>query len=109
MEKISFTRGDTYSYKFRYKNINKDDIDTLFLTCRQEPNEKSPILFEKEKKDFVIDDEYIHGEFATSDTENLDYGVYHFDIEMTLKNGYRKTKIGQFEITRECTFHKEDE
>ena len=109
---ISFIKGDTFAFKFKInrkdKNvIQKEDIETLFITVRKYPNEESPILFQKTLEDIEIDNEgYGHAVFKPEDTENLIYGSYFFDREITLKNGYRKTKLDKFEITKETTTHK---
>ena len=58
-------------------------------------------------EDIEIDDEgYGHAIFKPEDTENLQYGFYCFDIEITLKNGYRKSRLYYFEITPESTIHE---
>ena len=43
------------------------------------------------------------------DTETLDYGEYSFDVEVTLKNGYRKTKVDILVLEPETTFHGGEE
>lgn len=106
-----FTRGDTFAFKTQitYEDktpITKDDIDTLFITCREQPAEYSPIIFQKDLNDVVIDsDGFCHVVFEPKDTEKLRYGKYFFDIEVTLKSGYRKTSLNTFRITKETTTH----
>lgn len=109
---ISFTRGDTFPFKFKTKLNNgtvvtKEDIDTLFITVRKYATKTSPIIFQKKLEDIEIDEEgYCHTLFKPEDTEELMYSNYFFDIEVTLKNGYRKTKLQQFSITKETTIHE---
>lgn len=111
---LDFHRGDTMPFKVKLINkngdsINENDIDTLFVTCRQLPSKTSPILFQKQLSDITIEGKYIHITFNPEDTENLDYGTYYFDIEITLNSGYRKTKLYEFELTEETTIHGGDE
>lgn len=107
----SFIRGDTLPLKFKinYKDKNVvqlNDIATLTLTCRKYTNENSPILFKKDKEDFTLSDDFYHVVIKPENTQNLDYGVYNFDIECVLNDGYTKTLKGEFKITDETTIHK---
>ncbi len=108
---LEFIRGDTFAFKFKIKTGNeiltsKEEIETLFITCRKYTKETSKINFEKKIDDIEIDEEgYFHVKFNPEDTEKMNYGVYFFDIEVTLKNGYRKTKLFKFKITEETTIH----
>ena len=108
---MQFVRGDSFSFKVlisssRGNKIKIDDIATIFVTCREYPNINYPILFQKTKNDVVLDNNsFLHIEFKPSDTENLDYGHYYFDIEITLNSGYIKTVLYNFELTKETTIH----
>lgn len=107
---MNFIRGDSFPFKFKINSkegtlISKEDIDTLILTCREYPNKNSKALFTKDINDFLNDKEYYHGIFKPEDTENLKYQTYYFDIEVTLKNNYRKTLYDSFTLTEECSFH----
>ena len=108
-ENISFIRGDTFPFKVKIHSkttITKEDIDTLFVTCRKIASEVSPILFQKTLDDVEISDNYIHITFKPEDTENLEYEKYCFDVELTLKNGVRKTKFATFTLDNETTIAK---
>ena len=107
---MKFVRGDSLSFKFLIslkegEEIQIEDIEELYVTCRQYPNSKAPILFQKELKDVKIENGYCHVVFEPKDTENLEYGLYYFDTEITLKNGYRKTRLYTFTLTEETTIH----
>lgn len=112
----SFVRGDTFPFKIRIladsntqRALTKEEIETIFVTCKADSTFDSPELFKKDIDDVVLDTEgYCHIVFEPQDTENLSYGVYAFDIEVTLKNGYRKTYYNTFEITDETTTHGGD-
>ena len=110
---MEFIRGDTQSFKFliTYKDktiIKKEEIDTLFLTCKKSiySNEN---IFQKTLEDVEFDEDgYVNVVFNPEDTESLEYGKYVFDIEITTKAGYRKTKLFEFELLGETTFHGGD-
>lgn len=106
-----FIRGDTFAFKFSimYKDktpIKKEDIKTLFITCRKYASKDFPIIFQKTIDDVEIDEEgYCHAKFNPEDTQELMYGSYFFDIEVTTKGGYRKTKLYEFKIGKETSIH----
>lgn len=108
---LKFVRGDTCLFKVKLvinggDVVKLSDIDSIFMTCRQTPNKDSNVLFKKTLDDLTLDDEgYLHCKFNPSDTENLYYGEYFFDIEVTLTSGYRKTRLYKFELTEETTIH----
>ena len=108
---MEFIRGDTFAFKFLVTfedgtPITKSDLETLFITVRKRPNKTSPILFEKTLDDVEIDDKgYCHARFEPQNTEELFYGSYFFDIELTTNSGYRKSKLMEFKITKETTIH----
>ena len=109
---MNFIRGDTFSFKFLLKRKDeliptKEDIKTLFITARKYPTKEAPIIFQKTLNDVEIDNEgYCHGKFNPEDTEDLIYGSYFFDVVITLKNGYRKTRLFKFDLERETTIHE---
>ena len=108
---VKFVRGDTCLFKVQLsstgdESLNMSDIDTIFITCRKTPDKDSDVLFQKNKDDIELDENaYLHFKFEPEDTENLYYGLYYFDVEITLKSGYRKSKLYQFELTEETTIH----
>ena len=107
---LEFVRGDTFPFKAPLKfkdgtNVKDSDIKTLFVTCRRAPEKGSPIIFQKNLSNVTIEDGYCHVIFNPEDTEDLDYGKYYFDIEVTLNNGTKKTRTVKFELTKETTIH----
>ena len=109
---MEFIRGDTFAFKFSIKLANgqiptKEDISTLFVTVRKYATRSSAIIFEKTLEDVEIDEDgYCHVKFNPEDTENLLYGSYFFDVEITTTGGYRKSKLFQFNLTKETTIHE---
>ena len=108
---FEFVRGDTFPFKFGIKSrdgtpIKKEEIKTLFITVREQPNSFSPVISQKNLDDVTID-EYgtCHVKFEPEDTEELSYQRYYFDIEITLKSGYRKSHVRDFRLTHEVTIH----
>ena len=105
---MEFVRGDTFPFKFKLSMsdgsvIATSDIATLYITCRKSTYKESPIIFQKKLDDVTIKDGYCHVVFDPQDTENLMYGDYYFDVEVTLKSGYKKTKLFSFTLTEETT------
>ena len=82
---MKFVRGDSQPFKFRIVDREGNDVDvshieTLFITCRKQPERTSPIIFQKTLQDIAFSDGYFHAEFLPTDTEDLEYGKYYFDI-----------------------------
>lgn len=106
---FNFVRGDTFAFKFLIKTeespINTNDIDTLYITCKKGTDNISETIFQKNLEDVTIENGYCHVVFEPKDTQKLNYGRYYFDIEITLKSGYRKTKLYTFTLTEETTLH----
>ncbi len=108
---FNFVRGDSRPFKFFIRtkngeNVNSEDIDTLFITCKKSTDNTASIIFQKTLEDVTIQDGYCHVIFNPQDTERLNYGKYYFDAEVTLKNGYRQTGFYSFNLTEETTIHR---
>lgn len=107
----TFVRGDSFPFKTQITKkdgtpITLNEIESLFVTCRKMAIKESPILFQKKLEDVTIDsDGYCHILFNPEDTRDLEYGEYCYDIEITLKGGYTKTKFNKFTLTEETTIH----
>ena len=112
IEEINFIRGDTFNFKFPIKikdgtNIEEEDINTLFITLREEPYESSPEIFQKKLSDITIKEGYGHATFKPEDTEKLCCANYFFDISITLKNGCRKTRLYKLSLDTKTTYYEE--
>lgn len=112
MEEIEIIRGDTATLAFPICNktgeaILLSDIDTLILTCR---NKLYNVLFSKDTKDFRFEDNKYKVDLKTEDTEQINCSnPLSFDIEVTLKNGTRKSKICELNLMKDYTTHGGDE
>lgn len=114
MNEIELIRGDTLTLVFPLTDddgntIGMDEIETLFLTARQYPNKESTILFSKEKKDFSFIDNLYEVEILPTETETMLLKKFYFDIEVTLTDGTRKTKIVEVNLEKDYTIHGGDE
>ena len=113
-ENENLIRGDSLIIEFPITDeqgeiIHIEELDTLILTARQKANKVYPVLFEKEKEDFVYENEVYSIEILPTDTEQLNVKSFSFDIEATLKDGTRQTIIGEIDLEHDCTIHGGDE
>lgn len=105
---VEIIRGDTATLSFSIVNKNGDtikieDIETLFLTCKKFP-------IKKKKEDFRFEDDKYKVDLKAEDTEQLNNltSPAFFDIEVTLKNGTRKSRIYEMKIIKDYTLHGGD-
>ena len=101
--KISLTRGDTASLKLILKN-EKGEIyklnggESIVFTLKKSPNSDVVIIQKKlENNEFRIN---------SSDTHNLEYGPYVYDIQLTNDNNLVNTVVPPtiFEILPEVNW-----
>ena len=111
---MNLTRGDPLNVKFPiiYANgesVAKEDVASIYVTFKKSPYLKEHIL-QKTIEQITVNKEGLYCfTIAPEETETLSYGEYVFDIEVTLTNGYRKTKVGTLTLTEETTFHGGEE
>ena len=110
MKVIEPIRGDTIFIVFPLVNeedetILKEEIETMFLTARQFPSKSSPILFEKNIDDFTLDEDGYNVVIQPEDTQELEDEEIFFDIEITLKDSTRQSKVGKIDLTKDITIH----
>ena len=110
---LEFTRGDTQVIKFQLKDragniLQMSEGDQLYFTVKQNEN-SSKVLLQKKYPDGI---DYTDGYFIiivdTSDTSDLAYGTYKYDIEVKSGNYVKTLGFGTITLTEEIT-HKEDE
>lgn len=106
---ISITRGDTQILKFQRRN--KDGIITtkaneMYFTIKENTNQKKYLLQKKldDGISFNNEDYYYRITINSTDTDDLSYGKYKYDIEVKDTNYVKTISIGDFIITEEVTF-----
>lgn len=107
---LSFRRGDTCAFRvpIKFKDgqvINLEDVETLYVTVKRLPERSCEKIFVKKLEDLTIDENGVHIKFEPNDTENLDYGTYFGDVEITTKSGVRKTIFFELQLTEETSSH----
>ena len=108
---LSFIRGDSCPLKFKIQDVEgssvlKEDLNSLYLTCREANNKYSKIIFKKEIKDFDYENDYYFINIEPKDTQELPYGTYNFDIQATFLDNEVQTLKGEFTITDEDTIYE---
>lgn len=111
MEDVEIIRGDTATLSFPINNksgevIQLADIETLIMTCR---NRCEEIVFEKNTENFRFEDNKYKVDLKAEDTEQINFSnPLFFDIEVTLKNGIRKTRLYELNLVKDKTIHGGD-
>lgn len=107
-----FTRGDTMALEFTLSdgeghNIDIDSVNSITLTCRKRNNLESPIIFQKNKDDFVYDStkKKYTVTIQPEDTRELSYGFYNYDIQVNY-GGVISTRKSSFRLTAEDTIYQ---
>lgn len=65
-------------------------------------------MFQKKLEDVTIEEGKCHVVFNPENTQELEYREYYFDVELTLTNGTKKTKLYKFKLTPETTIYGGD-
>lgn len=113
---MQITRGDTKNYKFKRVNKTDDSVittrpDTMYLTVKFDYNVDN-VLFQKELDNGIKFDEetsYYYFTIKPSDTNELPYGKYVYDIEVTDHGKVTTIAIGEIDLTEEVTFYTNKE
>lgn len=105
---IIMHRGDQFPVSFKIKNKSDGtyitEVDDMYITFRKNPSKVSPVLFQRKIEDIEFESETNKFRFyiLKEDTENLEYGTYGFDIEITIGD-LIKTKTGVLVLEDEYT------
>lgn len=102
---FSMVRGDTQSFGLEITENNESvTVDSIYFTVKNDTH-TNEVLFQKKLNDGItLTDNIYNITIDPSDTENLDYGKYAFDIKI-IKNSIKKRPIvGILDITDEVTF-----
>jgi hypothetical protein len=103
---FSMTRGDTYNLTIALKNPDDtllilDPLDKLYFTLKKD-TDTSEIIVQK-----ILTSDQRTITLHPTDTKDLAYGTYLFDIELRKGTGeiYTIVKPKALEITKEVTFY----
>ena len=99
---ISMTRGDTETLTIRC-SVPFEDGDVVYMTVREDA--ESPVQFQKVIEEFGEQGEAVIV-IDSEDTENMAFGDYLYDIQVTRMDGRVKTlvKPAKFTLTEEITY-----
>lgn len=107
---IEIIRGDTKTLKFQRRTTNNEVItkkpDKLYFTVKTGYYSKDYLFQKRLDTDIAYkeEDNYYYFTINPSDTDELDYDDYVFDIEI-IKNDIKKTIAkGTFKVESEVTF-----
>lgn len=108
MSEIRFTRGDTYFFKFARVDSDGEVITTaanaVYFTVKDSFT-KPRAIFQKTLADMTFDAEgQYHVEIEPSDTEELPFGNYVYDIEITSGSYVKTIAKGDFILEKESTW-----
>ena len=102
---FSMVRGDTQSFELEIKeNDTAITVDSIYFTVKNDAH-TNEVLFQKKLNDGITLSNNIYNiTIDPSDTDDLDYGRYAYDIEI-IKNSVKNTiVVGVLEISEEITF-----
>jgi hypothetical protein len=105
---ITMPRGDIRNIKFSVTSsatFVTDLTEIYFTVKRNYRNDKYEFQKTLSSGDIYLDsDNFYHFKINPEDTNNLDYGIYNFDIEILRDNVIKQTTVGELRITKEVTF-----
>ena len=116
MSDLEFTRGDTKKIKFQIKDANGNILrqlnstnEEIYFTVKKSRNDEQ-FKFQKRysEGDITYSDNYYHIVIQSSDTEDLAYGTYLYDIEIKTDEFTKTIALGSVTLTDEIT-HKGNE
>lgn len=108
MTDISFTRGDTYAFKFKRKNADGEIIETkaekMWFSVKKSYTSSTTIIQKTLDEGITYDEEFTYHVLIDSiDTRELNYGNYVYDIQVMNGNTVQTITKGKFVIGNEVT------
>ena len=102
-------RGNTVSFGIELDGLDQD-LEYAFLTCKKSYEDATP-LFEKALNDGIekISEGYYAVRIAPEDTEDIEAGKYHYDLEVSVNGDVYTIMTGYINIYRDVTHGKEHE
>ena len=111
---MEIIRGDTKFFKFQRHYCDGETItdlpSKLFFTIKYDSNMEE-YLIQKTIGDgirFNSIDNYYYITLLPEDTDNLPYGNYYYDIEVITDNYKQTIARGNFDLTDEYTFARNE-
>lgn len=106
---FEFPRGDTKRFKFQLKDSEGNvlilsDSDQLYFTVKDNSRSNTVLIQKKIGSGIVYSDGYYYVTINPSDTNNLDYRSYGYDIELKSDGIVKTLIIGEITLTEEYTF-----
>ena len=101
---IKLTRGDSATLAVSLQGYDMQEGDTLTLSCKVDPS-KTAYLFQLQAD---ADNTFT---FLPSTTEELDFGAYRYDIQLTTANDevYTVIPVSSFTVMEEITCPEQQE
>lgn len=111
--RITLTKGDSAEITLTIRDRVKGETfvpgphDQLTFTVKRGFFGGKPAIVKTLDHGIIRNDDSCVLVLVPSDTENLPFGVYRYDVELVLENGYTDTVIppSPFILTREVTTH----
>lgn len=106
---ITLPRGDIKHIKFSVTNRDGTkvvDFDEIYFTVKKDFKQIDYLIQKRLSQNTIKkgEDDYFYFTIEPSDTDNLKYGSYVFDIELVKDNSIKQTTVGMLIVTNEVTF-----
>lgn len=99
---IDMVRGDTLSFGFEVDGI--DNLDTAFFTCKRNADDTEYLFQKRLGYGIYADQEGKYGvRIAPEDTQNIDPGLYYYDVEVGVNNDIFTILEGRLKIVQDIT------
>ena len=99
---FSMVKGDTFALGFEIEGAT--DLENAYLSCKANRNDDS-YVFQKSLGDgiYKVSDGKYGVRVAPEDTENIDAGLYYYDLQIQINLDVFTVFIGQLEIVEGIT------
>ena len=112
--RVSMPRGDIKLVRFLVQNLDDSQVTVsfteIYFTVKKTANDREYYFQKKLTTGGIV--KLAPGDYQVriepEDTQNMKYGNYKFDIQITYENQVKETFVGDFVLTEEIT-HPENE
>lgn len=100
-------RGDQFSFIVYFKNLNQD-LTTIRFGLKEDYDK--PMLIDKSLGDGIakIDNTHYQVNFSSSDTSDIEAGMYVFDLRYTIGD-IPKTPVSGYVLFNDSVFSSQEE